>query len=69
LAATAVVPDPQNGSKTNPPSRVEATSARLTSLKGFWVGWWPWSFSRFGTAGMRQTEEIWEVGSRVFMRS
>ncbi len=39
LAATPVVPDPQNGSNTNSPSLVEATSARLTSLKGFWVGW------------------------------
>src|SRR5215210_3033665 len=39
LAATPVVPDPQNGSKTRSPSRVEATSARRTSLRGFWVGW------------------------------
>jgi hypothetical protein len=39
LAATAVVPEPQNGSKTKSPSRVEASRARLRSLRGFWVGW------------------------------
>ena len=39
LAATAMVPEPQNGSKTRSPSSVEASSARRTTLKGFWVGW------------------------------
>ena len=38
LAATAVVPEPANGSKTNAPSCVEANNARRTSRKGFWVG-------------------------------
>jgi hypothetical protein len=69
LAATPLVPDPQNGSKTSPPSRVEATSARLMSRKGFWVGWYPWSFSRLGTAGIRHTEDTWPVGSGLFTRS
>ena len=69
FAPTPLVPDPQKGSKTKSPSRVEATSARLMSRKGFWVGWYPWSFSRFGTGGRRHTEEIWEVGSRLFIRS
>jgi hypothetical protein len=37
--------------------------------KGFLGGWRPWDFSLMGTAGMRQTEETWEVGSGPFMRS
>jgi hypothetical protein len=38
LAATPVVPDPQNGSKTNSPSTVEAKMARRRRRRGFWVG-------------------------------
>jgi hypothetical protein len=53
LEATPLVPYPQHGSKTNSPSRVEATSARLTRRKGFWVGWDPWRFSSFGTGSVR----------------
>jgi hypothetical protein len=45
------------------PSLVEATMARRTRRKGFWVGWRPWSFSLVGTEGMRQTEETWAFGS------
>src|SRR5215207_3529495 len=69
LAATPVVPDPQNGSKTSSPSILEASTARRRSRRGFWVGWRPWDFSLMGTAGMCQTEESWEVGSGPFMRS
>jgi hypothetical protein len=39
LAATPVVPEPQNGSRTRSPSPLEASRARLRSLRGFWVGW------------------------------
>ncbi len=35
LAATAVVPEPEKGSKTRPPSRVQASRARRMSLRGF----------------------------------
>src|SRR5918995_3101938 len=38
LEATPLVPDPQKGSKTRSPSLVEATMARRTRRKGFWVG-------------------------------
>jgi hypothetical protein len=69
LAATPVVPDPQNGSKTRAHSAVEAKMARRRRRRGFWVGWRPWDFSLLGTAGMRQTEETCEVGSGLFMRS
>ncbi len=69
LAATAVVPDPAKGSKTRSPSRVQATSARRTRRKGFWVGWLPWSFSRREGGGMRQTEPTWAAGSQLFMAS
>jgi hypothetical protein len=37
LAATAVVPDPQKGSKMRSPSRVEATRARRTRRSGFYL--------------------------------
>jgi hypothetical protein len=69
FAATPVVPDPQNGSKTRSPSPVEARTARRTRRRGFWVGWRPWDFSLMGTAGRRQTEETWEEGSGLLMRS
>jgi hypothetical protein len=39
LAATPVVPEPQNGSRTRSPSPLEASRARLRSFRGFWVGW------------------------------
>jgi hypothetical protein len=57
--ATPLVPDPQNGSKTRSPSLLDARMARRTRRRGFWVGWYPWSFSLFGTEGMCQTEESW----------
>jgi len=69
LAATPVVPDPQKGSKTSSPSLVEANMARRRRRRGFWVGWRPWDFSLMGTEGMCHTEETWEVGSLLFMRS
>jgi hypothetical protein len=56
LAATAVVTEPQEGWKARSPSHVEARSDRHTSLKGFWVGRWPWSFSLLGTVRIRQTD-------------
>jgi len=69
LAATPVVPDPVNGSKTRSPSQVEASSALRKRRKGFWVGWYPCSFSLLGTVCIRQTEDTWAPGSNPFMRS
>src|SRR5215218_507871 len=69
LAATPVVADPLKGSKSRSPSTLEASTARRSRRRGFWVGWRPWDFSLMGTAGICQTEETWEVGLGLFMRS
>jgi hypothetical protein len=69
LAAIPLVPDPQNGSKTRQPPLVEARMARRNRRRGFRVGWYPWSFSFIGTAGMVHTEESWALGSGLFGRS
>ena len=38
-AAASVVPDPQKGSRTRPPSRLDARTIRSRSLRGFCVGY------------------------------
>ena len=57
-AATPVVPEPANGSRTRSPSAELAAMTRSSRASGFWVGWRPCSFSRGPGVGRGQT--TWE---------
>src|SRR5690242_1021390 len=58
IAAKAVVPEPEKGSRTRSPSEVEARRMRSRRATGFWVGCLPNFFSQGSGGLISQTDFI-----------